>query len=63
MLKVGKYYKPSLMSFEDPTTVFQIDAIRCGRVEYTNIKTKTYGSMPIDEFMAYYEETRVRGKK
>ena len=62
-LKVGKYYRPSILSFEDKDTVLKIDSIRCGRVEYTNIATQSYGSMPIDEFMAYYEETRVKGKK
>lgn len=53
---VGKYYKPSILSFEDSNTILQVDAIRCGRVEFTNITTKNYGSMPIEEFSAYYEE-------
>ena len=56
MLKVGKYYKPSIFSFEDKDTVLQVDAIRCGRVEYTNVKTKHYDSIPIEEFSTYYEE-------
>lgn len=55
MLKVGNYYKPSILSFEDKDTVLQVNAIRCGRVEYTNVKTKHYGSMLIEEFKTYYE--------
>ena len=57
MLKVGKNYKPSIISFEDKDTVLKIDAIRCGRVDFINTKTKNYGSMPIEEFSVYYEET------
>lgn len=56
MLKVGKYYKPSILSFEDKDTVLKVNAIRCGRVDFINIATKNYGSMPIEEFSAYYEE-------
>lgn len=56
MLKVGNYYKPSILSFEDKDTVLQVIEIRCGRVEYTNAKTKHYGSMSIEEFNTYYEE-------
>jgi len=56
MLKIGKHYKPSIMSFEDKDTVLQVEAIRCGRIDYTNVNTKLYGSMPIEEFNTYYEE-------
>ncbi len=57
MIEIGKYYKPSILSFEDKGTVLQVNTIRCGRVEYTNIKTKHYDSMLIEEFNTYYEET------
>lgn len=58
MLKVGKYYKPSILNFEEPNTILQVEAIRCGRVTYTNVKTKYYDSMPIEEFNTYYEEVK-----
>lgn len=58
MIKVGKYYKPSFMNFEEPDTILQVEAISCGRVTYTNVKTKHYGSMPIEEFNTYYEEVK-----
>lgn len=56
MIKVGKYYKPSFMNFEEPDTILQVESISCGRVTYTNVKTKHYDSMPIKEFNTYYEE-------
>ena len=58
MLKTGKYYKPSIISFENKDIVLRIDSICCGRVDFTNITTKNYGSMPIDEFSTYYEEIK-----
>ena len=58
MIKVGKYYKPSIMSFEEHDTILQVEAIRCGRVDYTNVKTKHYDSIPIKEFNMYYEEVK-----
>lgn len=61
MIEIGKYYKPSILSFEDKDTVIQVDAIRCGRVEYTNVKTKYYDSMLIEEFTTYYEEAEGEG--
>lgn len=58
MIEIGKYYKPSILSFEDKDTILQVDAIRCGRVSYTNVKTKYPDSMPIEEFNTYYEEVK-----
>ena len=55
MAKTGEIYKPSEVSFEDKDTRIVIDAIRCGRVEYTNLITKEYGEIPIDDFDWYYE--------
>ena len=54
MIEIGKTYKPSELSFEDKDTRIVVDAIRCDRVEYTNIKTKEYGDIPIDDFGWYY---------
>ena len=60
MLKIGKYYKPSIFNlFEDKDTILQIDEIRLGNVEYTNVKTGHYASIPIKEFNKYYEETDI----
>lgn len=56
MIKVGKHYKPSIISFEEHDTILQVEAISCGRVTCTNVKTKHYDSMPIEEFNTYYEE-------
>jgi len=62
-MKVGETYKPSEVSFEDKDTHLVIDAICCGRVEYTNLSTKEYGEMPIDDFGWYYDNVESCGKK
>jgi hypothetical protein len=58
MVKIGGIYKPSEVSFEDKSTRIVVDAIRCGRVEYTNLVTNEYGDIPIDDFGWYYDKTR-----
>ena len=64
MLKIGKYYKPSIFNlFEDKDTILQIDEIRLGNVEYTNVKTGHYASIPIKEFYRYYEETDIKSEE
>ena len=56
MLAIGGIYKPSEVSFEDKDTRIVVNAVRCGRVEYTNINSKEYGEIPIDDFDWYYDE-------
>lgn len=56
MAKTGEIYRPSAVSFEDKDTRIVVDAIRCGRVEYTNLITKGYGEIPIDDFGWYYDK-------
>ena len=58
-MRIGEIYKPSEVSFEDKNTRLVIDAIRCGRVEYTNLITKEYGEMPIDDFSWYYDKAEL----
>ncbi len=55
-MKIGEIYKPSEISCEDKDTRLVVDAIRCGRVEYTNLMTKEYGEIPVDEFVCYYDK-------
>ena len=57
-MKIGEIYKPSEVSFEDKDTRIVVDAIRCGRVEYTNLITKEYGEMLIDDFGWYYDKAK-----
>ena len=56
MAKIGEIYSPSEVSFEDKDTRIIVDAIRCGRVEYTNLITKEYGEITIDDFGWYYDK-------
>ena len=58
MIKVGEIYKPSEVSFEDKDTRIVVDAIRCGRVEYTNLITNEYGEISVDDFGWYYDKNR-----
>lgn len=58
-MKIGEIYKPSEVSFEDKNTRLVIDAIRCGRIEYTDLITKEYGEMPIDDFCWYYDKAEL----
>ena len=60
-MEIGKIYKPSEVSFEDKDTRIIVDAIRCGRVEYTNLTNKEYGVISIDDFDRYYD--KVKSKK
>ena len=55
-MKIGEIYKPSEVSFEDKDTRLIVDAVRCGRVEYTNLTTKEYGEILIDDFNWYYDK-------
>ena len=55
-MKIGEIYKPSEVSFEDKDTRIEVNAVRCGRVEYTNLITKEYGEIPIDDFGWYYDK-------
>lgn len=55
-MKIGEIYKPSEVSFEDKDTRLIVDAVRCGRVEYTNLTTKEYGEISIDDFRWYYDK-------
>jgi len=56
MAKIGEIYSPSDVSFEDKDTRLVVDAIRCGRVEYTNLITKEYGEISVDDFDWYYDK-------
>ena len=56
MIEIGEIYSPSDVSFEDRNTRLIVDAIRCGRVEYTNLITKEYGEISIDDFGWYYDK-------
>ena len=60
MVKIGGIYKPSEVSFEDKDTRIVVDAVRCGRVEYTNLITKEYGEISIDDFGWYYDKEERR---
>ncbi len=62
MIKTGEIYKPSVVSCEDKDTRIVVDAIRCGRVEYTNLVTKEYGEIPIDDFSWYYDRAKSKGE-
>ena len=55
-MKIGEIYKPSEVSFEDKDTRLIVDAVRCGRVEYTNLTTQEYGEISIDDFSWYYDK-------
>lgn len=55
-MKIGEIYRPSDVSFEDKDTRLVVDAIRCGRVEYTNLITKEHGEISIDDFGRYYDK-------
>ena len=61
-MKIGEIYKPSEASFEDKDTRLVVDAIRCGRVEYTNLITKEYGEIAIDDFCFYYDRVESEDK-
>ena len=56
MAKTGEIYRPSEVSFEDKDMRLMVDAVRCGRVEYTNLTTNEYGEMPINDFGWYYDK-------
>lgn len=45
-----------MVSCEDKDTRIVVDAVRCGRVEYTNLTTQEYGEIPIDDFDWYYDK-------
>ena len=55
-MKIGEIYRPSEENFEGKDTRIVINAVRCGRVEYTNLITNEYGEMPIDDFCWYYDK-------
>ena len=55
-MKIGEIYKPSEVSFEDKDTRIVVDAIRCGRVAYTNLITKEYREIAIEDFYFYYDK-------
>ena len=58
MAKVGKKYKPSEMSFENKNRVIQVYQIGCGRVLYTDSKTKENGECELEDFDWYYDEIK-----
>ena len=62
-MKIGETYKPSEVSYEDKDTRIRVDAIRCGRVEYTNLTTEEHGEIPIDEFGWYYDKIESENKE
>ena len=53
---VWKHATLSRVRLHDKDTRIVVDAIRCGRVEYTNLTTKNYGELPIDDFYMYYDK-------
>lgn len=55
IIAIGEIYKPSEVSFEDKDTRIVVDAVRCGRVEYTNLITNESGEIPINDFDWYYD--------
>lgn len=55
-MKIGEIYRPSEVSCEDKDTRIVVDAIRCGRVEYTNLITNECGEISIDDFDWYYDK-------